>query len=174
MANNRIYALYRNFEDAATIANQLIVGGYDSQHVSVITHDPDEKYAKFVKVDGDNLEKEDISGEEGAGLGALVGALTGLTMALIPGFGPVFVAGPLAAAVMSGVGAATGAATGGLVASLIDFGLSPESAARYQDVLRSGGAMVIVDLHDESEEQSVRNILKQHNPIDVEYDTYPS
>lgn len=174
MAHNRIYALYRNFEDAATIANKLIVGGFDSKNVSVITHDPDEKYSKFVKVDGDNLDNEDISGEEGAGLGALVGALTGLTMALIPGFGPVFVAGPLAAAVMSGVGAATGAATGGLVASLIDFGLSPENANRYQDILRSGGAMVIVDLQDAGSEQQVRSILKQHDPIDVEYDTYPS
>ena len=174
MAHNRIYALYRNFEDAATIANKLIVGGFDPKHVSVITHDPDEKYAKYVKVDGDNLEDDDISGEEGAGLGALVGALTGLTMALIPGFGPVFVAGPLAAAVMSGVGAATGAATGGLVASLIDFGLTPENAARYQDILRTGGAMVIVDLQDASEEQNIRAMLKQYNPIDVEYDVYPS
>jgi hypothetical protein len=174
MAHNRIYALYRNFEDAATVANKMIVGGFDSKHVSVITHDPDEKYAKFARVDGDNLEKEDISGEEGAGLGALVGALTGLTMALIPGFGPVFVAGPLAAAVMSGVGAATGAATGGLVASLVDFGLSPENAARYQDILRSGGAMVIVDMQDSTDEFKIRNMLKQHNPIDVEFESYPS
>jgi hypothetical protein len=175
MAHNRIYALYRNFEDAATVSNKLIAGGFDSSHVSVITHDPDEKYARYVKTDGDKIQDdEDVSGGEGAGIGALVGALTGLTMAIVPGFGPVLVAGPLAAALMSGIGALTGAATGGLVASLVDFGLSPEHAARYQDVLRSGGAMVVVDLHDSAEEQQVRSILKQHNPIDVEYDSYPS
>jgi uncharacterized membrane protein len=175
MAHNRIYALYRNFEDAATIANQLIAGGYDSQNVSVITHDPDQKYAKYVKVDGDNLNTENVSGEEGAGLGALIGAFTGLTMALIPGFGPILAAGPLAAALVGGgIGAATGAATGGLVASLVDFGVSPENAKRYQDILRTGGAMVIVDLNDMNEEQTVRNILKQQNPIDVEYDAMPN
>jgi uncharacterized membrane protein len=167
MEHNRIFALYRDFETAATVANKLIMGGFDSKHVSVITNDTDKKYAKYVETTG-----EDISGDEGAGLGALVGALTGLTMALVPGFGPVLAAGPLAAVLMSGVGAATGAATGGLVASLMDFGVTEESATRYQDVLRTGGAMVIVDLTN-GEEGNIRSILNEHNPIDVEYETHP-
>jgi uncharacterized membrane protein len=171
MEHNRVYALYRNFETAATVANKLISGGFDSKHVSVITSDAEQKYAQYV--DRTDASVEDISGDEGAGLGALVGALTGLTMALIPGFGPVLAAGPLGAMLVSGIGAATGAATGGLVASLIDFGLSEENATRYQDTLKSGGALVIVDLQTEGEETRIRSVLDQHEPIDVEYEAYP-
>jgi uncharacterized membrane protein len=171
MEHNRVYALYRNFETAATVANKLISGGFDSKHVSVITSDAEQKYAQYV--DRTDASVEDISGDEGAGLGALVGALTGLTMALIPGFGPVLAAGPLGAMLVSGIGAATGAATGGLVASLIDFGLSEENATRYQDTLKSGGALVIVDLQNEGDETRIRSVLNEHDPIDVEYEAYP-
>ena len=171
MEHNRVYALYRNFETAATVANKLISGGFDSKHVSVITSDADQKYAKYVNAS--DVNTEDISGEEGAGLGAIVGALTGLTMALVPGFGPLLVAGPVGALLVSGIGAATGAATGGLVASLIDSGIPAENAKHYQDVLRTGGALVIVDLMSEGEESRIRSILKQHDPIDVEYENYP-
>ena len=167
MAHNRVYALYRNFETAATVANKLMSGGFDSKHVSVITSDTDNKYARYVNRDEDVMD-EDVTGDEGAGLGALVGALTGLTMALVPGFGPILAAGPLATLLMSGAGAATGAATGGLLASLIDFGASTENATRYQDVLRTGGALVIVDMQDGTEEYRIRDILQQHDPIEVE------
>jgi uncharacterized membrane protein len=171
MEHNRVYALYRNFETAATVSNKLIAGGFDSKHVSVITSDAEQKYAQYV--DRTDATVEDISGDEGAGLGALVGALTGLTMALIPGFGPVLAAGPLGAMLVSGIGAATGAATGGLVASLIDFGVSEENATRYQDTLKSGGALVIVDLQNEGDETRIRQVLNEHDPIDVEYEAYP-
>ena len=173
MSHNRVYALYRDFETAATASNKLIMGGFDSKHVSVITNDAENKYARFVDKTGTQVVDEDITGEEGAGLGAIVGALTGLTMALIPGFGPVLAAGPLGAMLISGIGAATGAATGGLAASLMDFGITEENATRYQDTLRSGGALVIVDIMNEGEETRIRSVLNQHDPIDVEYETAP-
>jgi hypothetical protein len=172
MTHNRVYALYRTFENAATVANKLISGGFDAKHVSVITHDPEEQYARYTDIDGDGMN-DDMTGDEGAGFGALVGALTGLTVALVPGFGPVIAAGPLAAVIMGGIGAATGAATGGLVASLMDFGASPENAAHYQEVLHTGGALVIVDMQDGSEEAQIREIVAQHDPINIEFETNP-
>ena len=173
MNHNRVYALYKDFETAATVTNKLISGGFESKHVSVITSDADNKYSIYVDKTGKDLVDEDITGEEGTGLGALMGALTGLSMALIPGFGPVLAAGPLAVALMTGIGAATGAVTGGLAASLIDFGVSEANATRYQDVLRTGGALVIVDLVNESDESNVRSIFNQHDPLNVEYEKSP-
>ena len=173
MTHNRVYALYRDFETAATVTNKLISGGFDSKHISVITNDTDNKYSSYINTSGTDVVKEDLSGEEGAGIGALMGALTGLSMALVPGFGPVLVAGPLAVALMAGIGAATGAATGGLTASLVDFGVSDAHASHYQDVLRTGGALVIVDLVNESDESTVRGILKQHDPLNIEYENGP-
>lgn len=173
MNHNRVYALYRNFETAATVTNKLMSSGFDSQNISVITNDTDNKYSGYINKSGKAVVNEDVSGEEGAGIGALMGALTGLTMALVPGIGPVLAAGPLGVAVMAGIGAATGAATGGLTASLVDFGVSEVNATRYQDVLRTGGALVVVDLVNENDESKARSILNQHDPMNVEYDTSP-
>ena len=44
--SDRIYALFENMETAATAVNELMMKGIASENISVITHDPEEKYAR--------------------------------------------------------------------------------------------------------------------------------
>lgn len=160
---DRIYALYENMETAATAVNTVIMKGVSAENVSLVTYDPNEEYARYV-----DANVSDVSGEDGAGFGAIVGALTGLSVALIPGFGPIFAAGPFAAALMAGIGAGTGAATGGLTAALLEFGVDDDDVAHYNDTLKNGGALAIVDPVDDEQEDMVEAIFKSHNPIAFE------
>ena len=163
MDADRVYALYNDMETAATAVNTVIMKGVPSENVSLVTYDPDEKYAHYVDAD-----LSDVKSEDGAGFGAVVGALTGLGMVLIPGVGPVLAAGPLGAALMAGVGAATGAATGGIAASLMEFGVDESDVAHYQTTLQNGGALAIVDSRTDEEEDMVKAIFRSHNPVVLE------
>ena len=160
---DRIYALYQNMETAVTATNELMRQGILPGNISVITHDPDEKYARYLDLDDD-----DVNAEEGTSFGALVGALTGLGVALIPGFGPIFATGPLAAALIAGIGAGTGAVTGGITAALVDFGADEDDLEYYERVLRDGGALAIVDTLSETDEDLVESVLKSHRPLEIE------
>jgi len=161
---NRIYALYANMETAVTAVNELMTQGILPGNISVITHDPDNKYARYLDIG----EDDDVDAEDGTGFGALIGALTGLGVALIPGFGPVFATGPLAAALIAGIGAGTGAVTGGITSALVDFGADESQVEHYESVLREGGAIAIVDTLSETDEDLVEKVLKTHRPLEIE------
>jgi hypothetical protein len=105
--------------------------------------------------DSERAAKEGISTTTGAdaGAGALkglgwgvgVGILAGLASLTIPGFGLVLGGGALAtalggAAATAGAGTIAGAATG----YLKDQGVDEHVAARYEDTVRSGGALLAV------------------------------
>ena len=161
---DQIYALFEDMETAINAVNDLMTKGISSENISVITHDPEEKYARYI----DNEEEDDLDGVEGAGFGAVIGTLTGLGVALIPGFGPVFATGPFAAALIAGVGARTGAFVGGITAALVDFGADEDDVAYYERTLREGGALVIVDMVSATEQELVEEALKAHTPLEME------
>lgn len=118
---------------------------------------------------------DDMSGSEGAGLGAvfgtMVGAVAGLVAIAIPGVGPIIAAGPLAAvlgaAAGAGIGAASGAVTGGVTASLVQFGVPEDDAHYYAESLRQGGAIVSVTAHAQDADRAT-HILQQYNPVDID------
>jgi hypothetical protein len=168
MENERIYALYRNFEDAASAINELTGAGFPPGNISVVTNDSEGRFARYV--DSNDVH---VDGDDAASFGAVTGALIGLGVMAIPGIGPVMAAGPLAAALAGATtGAVAGAATGGLVGTLIDWGTEEDDAAIYERVLIDGGALVIADVTPEWENK-VERVFASYGPIDVEdYDLY--
>jgi len=166
---DRIYALYSTMESASTAIRDLMDnGGIASSQISVITDDRDGKYSQYIDLDDPDYDDEDVDAEEGSAFGAVVGTLTSLTVSVIPGLGSIVVAGPFAAALMALIGAGSGAVTGGIVAALVDFGVDEEEAMSYEQVLRDGGAIVIVDTTSDAEEDRAENILKHHAPLEFE------
>ena len=155
-----ITALYDDLTTARRVVEELVSAGIDRSNVSLVANDASGTYATYLK-------DEDVSGDEGAGFGAVVGAMVGLGAMLIPGVGPVIAAGPLVAALVgAGVGAAAGAVTGGISASLMDMGVDAETAGYYAEGVRRGGTLVIAHVADTWQDR-VTHIMNRHNPVNV-------
>lgn len=170
-----VLAIFDDSEHAHMAVSELVSNGIQRSDIGLAMNDVENRMRPQLsgKVD------DDVKGDEGAGFGALVGGLTGLAAGLIaitiPGIGPVIAAGPLAA-VLGGitgatVGAAAGAITGGITASLVDLGVSEEDAHAYAEAVRRGSALVSVTSEGPQVTQVI-NILRRHNPADLERRAY--
>jgi uncharacterized membrane protein len=164
-----VVALYDNVDRAQQTVRQLVAARIAPEDISLLTSDPDGRFATYL------TQGDDVSGDEGASFGAVVGGLTGLmaglTSIVIPGIGPIIAAGPLAAllggATGAAVGAATGAVTGGIIASLIDAGVPDEHAQYYAEALRRGNALVAVNTEGDMVIDAM-HILRENHPISAE------
>lgn len=165
MHHAKVYGLYEHFEDAASVISELTRGGYPSKNITVIVNDKDGRLEKYTTGE---FTKDAVDGDEGAGFGAVVGSLTALGMAVLPGVGPIFAAGPLAAALIAGIGAATGAATGAAVAEAVEFDIDKDDATEYARIIQEGGAVLVVDVYDEWDEDRVEDIMEKYNPLRVD------
>jgi len=160
---NTIIALYDDFATARRAIEELVAAGYSRENISLVANDATKEYAGYLADDYD-----DVEGDEGAGFGAVVGALIGLGAMAIPGVGPVIAGGSLVAALTgAGLGAAAGAVTGGLTAALIDLGVPEADATLYHEGIRRGGALVSIQVPDDSVDVA-RRILNSYHPVDLD------
>lgn len=163
-----ITALYDDFDTAYRVVDALITAGFDRDQISVIANDVDRVYTERYDVNERYDDTDDVSGGEGAALGAVSGAIIGLGAMLIPGVGPVLAAGPLLSAIIGGgVGAVAGAVTGGITASLIDFGVDEDTAHRYAEGVRRGGALVVIHTANDHRDRAM-DVMNNYSPIDVD------
>jgi len=90
------------------------------------------------------IEKAEEGAAAGAVAGGSLGVLAGIAVAvgLIPGIGPVLAGGLLAGLLAS---AATGAAAGGVLGALLGLGIPEEEARQYEEHLRAGRTLVVVE-----------------------------
>jgi hypothetical protein len=101
----------------------------------------------------------------GKGIGAVVGAASGLSgggllvAAVVPGVGPVTAIG-LLGAVLAAAGATVGAAGGGALEDFTSQGLPEDEIFVYEDALRKGRTVVIVDAEDAVDAARLRDLLK--------------
>jgi uncharacterized membrane protein len=164
-----IIALYDSLDDANDAISDLVNEGFNRSDVGLVVNDTEGYHST-------SMDSEDITAEEGAGIGALAGGITGLVVGLtaltIPGIGPIVAAGPLAVALggaaSAGIGAAAGAVTGGLTASLIDVGVPESQVDYYGEAIRRGSAMVTVVTNETRVTEAMR-VLNRHNPFDLEH-----
>jgi uncharacterized protein (TIGR02271 family) len=166
-SNEILVAVYSDQASAESAVQDLVSAGVNRDNISVLSNDTEGRYKSYFDDNGNLVDHDDVSAGEGAGFGAVIGTLAGLGLALIPGVGPILAAGPAAVALTAGVGAAAGAATGGITAGLVDFGVSNEDAQTYQEVLRRGGSLVIVE-GASAANNSAYDILNRYNPVDIE------
>lgn len=160
-----VIGTYSNLESATEVVNNLVNAGFQRNTISVVAHDPDERYASYVDTDtGGNMDDT----AKGAGIGAAIGGLGGLLLGLgalaIPGVGPVIAAGPLAAAL---AGAGVGAVTGGIIGALVDLGIPEESAHMYAESVRRGNVLVAAQVEDNRVNEATR-IMQNQGLIDIE------
>lgn len=144
----RAAGLFYSRDEAEAAVRALRDAGYDMDRVSVIARDAD-------KIDGhDTTEEVGNKADEGAATGAVTGGalggigglLVGLGALAIPGIGPILLAGAEATAIATTLaGAGIGAAAGGLIGALIGLGIPEEKAKVYNDRVKGGSFLVIVN-----------------------------
>ena len=160
----RAAGLYYSRDEAEGAVRALRDAGYDMDRVSVVARDAD-------KLDGhDTTEDIGNKADEGAATGAVtggaLGGLTGLLVGLgtlaIPGIGPILFAGAEATAIATTLaGAGIGAAAGGLIGALIGLGIPEEKAKLYNDRVKGGSFLVIVN-GNSAEIARAETIMRQH------------
>ena len=166
--NNNFYkraaGLFYSRDEAEAAVRALKDAGYDMDRVSVIARDAD-------KLDGhETTEEIGNKADDGAAAGALtggaLGGITGLLVGLgalaIPGIGPILLAGAEATAIATTLaGAGIGAAAGGLIGALIGLGIPEEKARVYNDRVKGGSFLVIVN-GNSAEIARAETIMQRH------------
>lgn len=110
--------------------------------------------------DDTNQDNEYKTTATGIVTGGVVGGVVGAAAALlIPGIGPA-IAGGIVTTMLGG--AALGAATGGIFGSLMDLGVPEDAARHYDNEVRSGRTIVIVQA--EEHPLDAFHILERHQP----------
>lgn len=97
----------------------------------------------------------------GGGLGALGGLLAGIGALTIPGIGPIVAAGPLAATL-------SGAVAGGIGGGLLDMGIPEDRGREYEEDVKQGRILCIVETDDEDRSEDAVRILQESGADDVE------
>lgn len=158
-----VTALYDDYATAERAVADLVNAGFSRNDISIVANDATGEYNTRYVVN----QSDDMTGGEGATLGAVAGAVIGLGAMLIPGIGPVIAAGPVIAGLVgAGVGAAAGAVTGGITASLVGYGIPEEDANYYAEGVRRGGTLVVVHTNDGRADEA-EAVLNRHHSVDV-------
>jgi outer membrane lipoprotein SlyB len=117
----------------------------------------------------ENTLAEEPPGACGANAGQVSGAITGfaggivggaLVSLMIPGVGPIVAIGALA------FGGSFGALAGGVVGNAVQMTSEPavplENHFFYEEALRQGAQVLVIQINDDKQEECARNILAKH------------
>ncbi|MEH1900118.1 MAG: histidine kinase [Nostoc sp.] len=163
--HKRGVGVFSNRRDVEHALHELKKVGFDMDRVSVITQDGDKDDIAGAEVRDRVGDKSDEGAKVGAATGGALGGLTGLLVGLgtlaIPGIGPIMLAGAAATTLATTLaGAGIGAVAGSLLGALIGLGIPEERARVYDERVRRGHYLVILDGTD-TEILRAETILRQ-------------
>ncbi|MEH2256743.1 histidine kinase [Nostoc sp.] len=148
--NKRAVGVFSRRRDVENALHELKKVGFDMDRVSVITQDGDRDDIAGAGVSdrvGDQSDEgAKVGAATGGALGGLAGLLVGLGTLAIPGIGPIMLAGAAATTLATTLaGAGIGAVAGSLLGALIGLGIPEERARVYDERVRRGHYLVIID-----------------------------
>ncbi|BBD67568.1 multi-sensor signal transduction histidine kinase [Nostoc commune NIES-4072] len=148
--DKRGVGVFSHRRDVEHALHELKKVGFDMNRVSVITQDGDRDDISGAEVSDRVGDKSDDGARVGAATGGALGGLTGLLVGLgtlaIPGIGPIMLAGAAATTLATTLaGAGIGAVAGSLLGALVGLGIPEERARVYDERVRRGHYLVIID-----------------------------
>ncbi|WP_375472185.1 general stress protein [uncultured Nostoc sp.] len=148
--HKRAVGVFSHRRDVEHALHELKKVGFDMNRVSVITQDGDRDDIAGADVSdrvGDQSDEgAKVGAATGGALGGLAGLLVGLGTLAIPGIGPIMLAGAAATTLATTLaGAGIGAVAGSLLGALIGLGIPEERARVYDERVKRGHYLVIVD-----------------------------
>lgn len=128
-----VVGVFRVLDEARDALASLDRAGFSQEQVSLVTSNVAKQVEHEEMLDyGDQTERRAAAG---AGVGGLVGLLVASPLLTVPGIGPVLMAGPIAA----------GGIVGGFLGAMIGWGVEPHNVERYQELVREGAVLVVVE-----------------------------
>lgn len=148
--HKRAVGVFSHRRDVEHALHELKKVGFDMNRVSVITQDGDKEDIAGADVSdrvGDQSDEgAKVGAATGGALGGLAGLLVGLGTLAIPGIGPIMLAGAAATTLATTLaGAGIGAVAGSLLGALIGLGIPEERAKVYDERVKRGHYLVIID-----------------------------
>ncbi|MEH2207915.1 MAG: general stress protein [Nostoc sp.] len=148
--HKRAVGVFSHRRDVEHALHELKKVGFDMNRVSVITQDGDRDDIAGADVSdrvGDQSDEgAKVGAATGGALGGLAGLLVGLGTLAIPGIGPIMLAGAAATTLATTLaGAGIGAVAGSLLGALIGLGIPEERARVYDERVKRGHYLVILD-----------------------------
>jgi hypothetical protein len=155
-----VAGIFASREAAARGIQQLLANGVRDEAINVLAPGMSER--QIASVPADDGEQPGM----GTAIGAVVGGATGASIGMpigaaiasmvIPGVGPIIAAGALGAAIF-GIG---GAAVGHSLEEKLTHGLSRDELFFYEEALRQGRVVVLVQGVDDHEAEIARAALE--------------
>jgi hypothetical protein len=162
---NTVAGIFRARGDAVHAVETLRGHGLSDENLSLLS--PGETASQIESdVPTSDTEQPGMGNALGGLVGGAMGAAGGMTLGaaaaslLVPGVGPIMAAGIVGAALFGAGGAAAGMAAGGALEGQIAEGLPHDELFVYEDALRQGRAVVIVQLENDGQIYDVRAALE--------------
>jgi hypothetical protein len=160
-----VAGIFRSRADAERAVENLRSAGIANEHLNLLTPGTTDREVD-ASVPTTETEQPGMGGALGGTVGGALGAAGGMTIGaaaaslLVPGVGPVIAAGILGAALLGAGGAAAGAAAGDALEDSVE-GLPHDELYVYEDALRQGRSVVLVQADDDAQGETVRGVLAQ-------------
>ncbi len=168
-----VVGVFADREDADGAVRILESEGYKTEDMSVVVSEGQKPTAQ-AESESDFAENTTAGAVAGGAVGGLAGLLIGVGAITIPGIGAFLVAGPIAAALgLTGAaattlsGALTGVLAGGLIGALTSLGIPEEEARYYEERVRKGAVLLLVNAEEDSDVSVVEDTFKRYNAEEV-------
>ncbi len=149
---SNVIGTYSDRYQAERAIEELKQAGFTDQEVSLIAKEENTR-----REDDENAGEDTIGISSGVmtggAIGGMAGLLAGAGLLAIPGIGPIVALGPLAATL-------GGAATGGVAGGLVDLGIPQERGSYYENEVKSGRFLAVVQTDQERASQAAESMRK--------------
>nr|WP_317617292.1 general stress protein [Paenibacillus elgii] len=163
----KIVGVFQTEQEAIRAIEGLKRQGYRADEISVIAKDKKDVSAVADQTGSKAPEGAAAGAATGGMLGGIAGLLAGIGALAIPGVGPIIAAGPIAATL---TGAAVGAGAGGIVGGLIGMGIPEDEAKRYNEYVKEGSILVLVDSRADLDNEVYDTFRANHSRNASTYD----
>jgi len=154
--------VFQSKADAERGIDRVLMTGVRRDKINLLTPDSSERHIADVPVS--DSEQPGMGAAVGTVVGGALGAAGGLSAGsalaslLVPGVGPILAGGLLGAGLLGLGGAAGGAAVGDALEDTVS-GLPHDEIYVYEDALRQGRTVVLVEPENELQAEAVRKAL---------------
>ncbi|MBU7320998.1 general stress protein [Paenibacillus oleatilyticus] len=139
--------MFHTEQEAIRVIEGLKRQGYQADDISVVAKNKEDVSAVTDQT-GSKAPGTAARAVTGGIIGGIAGLLVGIGAPAVLGVGPIIAAGPIAAT-LTGVGAGAG----GIVGGLIGMGIPEDEAERYNDYVKEGNILVLVDSRAERDNE---------------------